>query len=154
MGQDYYKWVYEAIAHIEANLGETLNLPEVAEQAGYSVFHFGRIFQGITGETVMEYVRKRRLTEAGKALLHSNQRILDIALDWQYDSQEAFTRAFKRAYGVPPGTFRRRKKLHPTTFATLPPRPSTFERERSSYGNTHHRSPCHAGGRHGLHWQE
>ena len=61
----------------------------------------------------MEYVRKRRLTEAGKALLHSNQRILDIALDWQYDSQEAFTRAFKRAYGVPPGTFRRRKSFTP-----------------------------------------
>lgn len=85
----------------------------MAEQAGYSVFHFGRIFQGVTGETVMEYVRKRRLTEAAKALLQSNQRILDIALDWQYDSQEAFTRAFKRAYGVPPGTFRRRKIFTP-----------------------------------------
>lgn len=113
MGQDYYRWVYEAVAHIEANLGETINLQEVAEQAGYSVFHFGRIFQGVTGETVMEYVRKRRLTEAAKALIRTNRRILDVALDWQYDSQEAFTRAFKRAYGVPPGVFRRRRVFTP-----------------------------------------
>ena len=113
MRQDYYKWVYEAIAYIEANLGEAIYLPEVAEQAGYSVFHFGRIFQGVTGETVMDYVRKRRLTEAAKALVQTNQRILDIALDWQYDSHEAFTRAFKRAYGVTPGTFRRRRVFVP-----------------------------------------
>ncbi len=113
MGQDYYKWVHEAILHIEANLDEEINLAEVAEQAGYSVFHFGRIFQGVTGETVMDYVRKRRLTEAAKALVQTNKRILDIALDWQYDSHEAFTRAFKRAYGMTPGIFRRRRVFVP-----------------------------------------
>ena len=113
MGEGYYKWVHEAILHIEANLGEEIDLPEVAEQAGYSVFHFGRIFQGVTGETVMDYVRKRRLTEAAKALVQTNRRILDIALDWQYDSHEAFTRAFKRAYGVTPGIFRRRRIFVP-----------------------------------------
>jgi len=108
MGEDYYKWVYEAILHIEAHLGEVISLQEIAEQAGYSAFHFSRIFQGVTGETVMEYVRKRRLTEAARALVQTNRRILDIALDWQYDSQEAFTRAFKRAYRETPGAFRRR----------------------------------------------
>lgn len=113
MENDYYKWVYEAIVHIEANLDEEISLPEVAEKAGYSVFHFGRIFQGVTGETVMDYVRKRRLTEAAKALVQTNRRILDIALDWQYDSHEAFTRAFKRAYGVTPGIFRRRRAFVP-----------------------------------------
>lgn len=113
MENDYYKWVYEAIVHIEANLDEEISLPEVAEKAGYSVFHFGRIFQGVTGETVMDYVRKRRLTEAAKALVQTNRRILDIALDWQYDSHEAFTRAFKRAYGVTPGIFRRRRVFVP-----------------------------------------
>jgi AraC family transcriptional regulator len=113
MGNDYYKWVYQAILHIEANLEEEISLPEVAEQAGYSVFHFGRIFQGVTGETVMDYVRKRRLTEAAKALVQTNRRILDIALDWQYDSHEAFTRAFKRAYGMTPGAFRRRRVFLP-----------------------------------------
>jgi len=113
MEQDYYKWVHEAIVYIEANLDEEINLPKVAERAGYSVFHFGRIFQGVTGETVMDYVRKRRLTEAANALVHTNRRILDIAVDWQYDSHEAFTRAFKRAYGVTPGTFRRRQVFVP-----------------------------------------
>jgi len=113
MGEDHYKWVYEAILHIEAKLGEEINLPQVAEQAGYSVFHFGRIFQGVTGETVMDYVRKRRLTEAARALVQTDRRILDIALDWQYDSHEAFTRAFKRAYGIAPGIFRRRRVFVP-----------------------------------------
>jgi len=113
MENDYYKWVYEAIVHIEANLDEEISVPEVAEKAGYSVFHFGRIFQGVTGETVMDYVRKRRLTEAAKALVQTDRRILDIALDWQYDSHEAFTRAFKRAYGMTPGTFRRRRVFVP-----------------------------------------
>ncbi len=113
MGQDYYEWVYEVILHIEANLYEEINVAEVAGRAGYSVFHFGRIFQGLTGETVMDYVRKRRLTEAARALVQTDRRILDIALDWQYDSQEAFTRAFKRAYGVTPGVFRRRRFFVP-----------------------------------------
>ncbi len=113
MENDYYKWVYEAILHIEANLDEEISVPEVAEKAGYSVFHFGRIFQGVTGETVMDYVRKRRLTEAAKALVQTDQRILEIALDWQYDSHEAFTRAFKRAYGMTPGTFRHRRVFVP-----------------------------------------
>ena len=113
MEQDYYKWVYEAIVHIEANLDKAINLREVAQQAGYSVFHFSRIFQGVTGETVMDYVRKRRLTEAAKALVQTNRRILDVALDWQYDSHEAFTRAFKRAYGITPGIFRRRRVFVP-----------------------------------------
>jgi AraC family transcriptional regulator len=113
MGEDYYKWVHEAILHIEANLGEEIDLPGVAERAGYSVFHFGRIFQGVTGETVMDYVRKRRLTEAARALAHTNRRILDIALDWQYDSHEAFTRAFRRAYGMTPLAFRRRRLFVP-----------------------------------------
>ncbi|MEN6357589.1 MAG: AraC family transcriptional regulator [Armatimonadota bacterium] len=108
MEQDYYKWVYDAIVHIEANLGEAINLSQVAEQAGYSVFHFSRIFQGVTGETVMDYVRKRRLTEAARALVQTDRRILDIALDWQYDSHEAFTRAFKRACGLTPVEYRSR----------------------------------------------
>src|SRR4030042_605877 len=113
MENDYYKWVYEAIIHIEANLSEEISLPEVAERAGYSVFHFGRIFQGVTGETVMDYVRKRRLTEAAKALVQTNRRILDTAFDWQYAPPEAFPRAFRRAYGMTPLAFRRRRLFVP-----------------------------------------
>jgi AraC family transcriptional regulator len=110
MQEDYYWWVYDAVAYIEARLETDLTLQEVADHIGYSVFHFCRSFQGITGEAVMEYVRKRRLTEAAGALLSGDQSILAIAITFGYDSQAAFTRSFKRAYGVTPGAFRRRQK--------------------------------------------
>ena len=110
MQKGYYSWVYDAVAYIEDHLEAELTLQEVADHVGYSVFHFCRSFQGITGEAVMEYVRKRRLSEAAGALLAGEQSILTVALAFGYDSQAAFTRAFKRAYGLTPGTFRRQKQ--------------------------------------------
>ena len=154
MGEDYYKWVHEAILHIEANLGEEVNLPGVAEQAGYSVFHFGRIFQGVTGETVMDYVRKRRLTEAARALVHTDRRILDIALDWQYDSHEAFTRAFQAGLRYDATSIPSPQALRPASRTALPRRNPTRGHQRSSDGDSYHQSTGYAGSRDGLHRQE
>ncbi|MHB9133993.1 MAG: GyrI-like domain-containing protein [Armatimonadota bacterium] len=111
MYKAYFAQVYRAIGYIEEHLTDEVNVLEIAEYAGYSAFHFGRIFQGLTGESVMEYVRKRRLTMAACALVQTKRRILDIAVEYQYDSQEAFTRSFKRAYGMTPGVYRRRGVL-------------------------------------------
>ena len=93
---------------MEDNLTEKLVLKQVASQAFCSLYHFHRIFQGMCNLTVKEYIRKRRLTRAARELIESDQRILDIALKYQYSSPEAFTRAFKQMYKITPSKFRKK----------------------------------------------
>src|SRR5690625_2931570 len=93
--------------YVEENLHEPLKLEDIAKQVGFSKFHFHRIFQSLIGMTVIEYIRMRRLANASAALLYTSERILDIALYYQFESQESFTRAFKVIYKLPPGQYRR-----------------------------------------------
>lgn len=96
-----------AIDWIEEHLHEEICADDIAYIAGFSKYHFHRIFQNTVGMSVSEYTRMRRLTNAATVLLHTEERILDIALHLQFESQEAFTRAFKKMYRLPPGQFRR-----------------------------------------------
>ncbi len=99
-----------ALDFIEERLfDEDLNLNRIATASGLSAYHFSRTFQAIFGETVMEYVKKRRLDSAAGMLLDSDRRIIDIAMDCSFASQEAFSRAFSKAFGWSPGAFRRRR---------------------------------------------
>ncbi|MBP6927064.1 MAG: AraC family transcriptional regulator [Caldisericales bacterium] len=106
---DYIDKIQGAINFMEARLKEKVGLGDVAKEAGFSSFHFHRIFLANVGETVTEYLRKRRLSEAARELMETDHRILDIAVDYQFESQQAFTRAFKRMFFVPPGRCRREK---------------------------------------------
>ncbi|HYG59373.1 MAG TPA: AraC family transcriptional regulator [Symbiobacteriaceae bacterium] len=99
--------VTAAIAYIEAHLKEPFSLRDLAQAAGYSPFHFHRLFLAITGETPAAFIRRRRLTESARELAEPGKRALDVALAYQYDSQEAFIRAFRRHFGVTPGRYRR-----------------------------------------------
>lgn len=99
--------IQRAIADIEEHLHEQLTLEDIAYKAGFSKFHFHRIFQSSLGMSVTEYIRRRRLVNAAIALLFTNERILDIAFHYHFESQEAFTRAFKKQYCMPPGQYRR-----------------------------------------------
>ncbi len=105
--------VERAIEHIEAHLGEKLDLDEVACAAGYSKFHLHRLFGEVTGMTVHDYVSRRRLTEAACALVHSERPIVDIARAAGYDSQQTFSAAFTALYKVPPARFRARGSFYP-----------------------------------------
>lgn len=104
---DYYERIQNAIQFIEENLTQELDIVDISSKACFSPFHFQRIFQAICGFSVKEYVRKRRLTEAANQLRQTNKTILDIALDYQYGSQEAFTRAFEAYFEVTPAKLRR-----------------------------------------------
>lgn len=106
---NYLEQLEKAIIFIETNLCEDIKVEEIAGAAGYSYFHFHRVFEAVLGETVGNYLRSRRLTKAAYDLVYTDKRILDIALDYRFESQEAFNRAFKKIYQVTPGTFRKNR---------------------------------------------
>jgi len=104
----YYETIIkQSIDYIEDHLQEPLTMNDIAVQAGFSKFHFHRIFHEKIGMSITEYIRMRRLANASAALLFTNEKILDIALYYQFQSQEAFTRAFKKTYHLPPGQYRK-----------------------------------------------
>jgi AraC family transcriptional regulator len=92
----------KALWYIESHLAKPLTLNEVAAVAGVSRFHVVRAFAAATGLSVMRYVRARRLSEAARALADGAPDILSVALDAEYGSHEAFTRAFREHFGVTP----------------------------------------------------
>jgi AraC family transcriptional regulator len=95
-----------AIAFIEARLHGELSLEDVAGVARCSKYHFHRVFYAAFQVTCAEYIRRRRLTLAAVALMNSDQSITEIALNFGYDSPNAFTRAFRNVHGVNPSKAR------------------------------------------------
>ena len=104
---DYYRRIQQAVDYIEAYLREDLTIDRIAAQAHFSPYHFQRVFQAVSGFSVWEYIRKRRMAEAAGLLKDTNQSVLEIALAVQYNSQEAFTRAFEGLFGITPGQYRK-----------------------------------------------
>src|SRR5437868_15311105 len=96
----------KALWYIESHLAEPLTLDDVAGVAGVSRFHLVRAFAAATGLSVMRYVRARRLSQAARALAAGAPDILSLALDADYSSHEAFTRAFRDHFGTTPETVR------------------------------------------------
>jgi AraC family transcriptional regulator len=96
----------KALWFIESHLADALTLDEVAAIAGISRFHLVRAFAAATGLSVMRYVRARRLSEAARMLANGAPNILSVALDADYGSHEAFTRAFRDHFGVTPEAVR------------------------------------------------
>ena len=101
----------KALWYIESHLADELSLEEIAGVAGISRFHMVRAFAAATGLPVMRYVRVRRLSEAARALAAGAPDILDVALDADYGSHEAFTRAFRDHFGVTPEAVRASTRL-------------------------------------------
>ena len=100
--------VRQAIGRIEEQITEPIRVSEIAQASGLSPWHFQRVFRAVVGETVGGYIRKRRLSKSIEALLETDRRILDIALEHGFESQEAYTRAFRALFELPPGRFRER----------------------------------------------
>ena len=96
----------KALWFIESHLADELTLDDIAGVAGISRFHMVRAFAAATGFPVMRYVRARRLTEAARALAAGAPDILGVALEAEYGSHEAFTRAFRDHFGVTPEAVR------------------------------------------------
>ncbi|MCU6500538.1 helix-turn-helix domain-containing protein [Rugamonas sp. A1-17] len=105
---NYLNQIQQGIDFIETYLEEDIALTTVAGEAGLSQWHYQRIFKALTKETLKTYIRSRRLANALEKLLETRLGILDIAILAGYNSQEAFTRAFKEHYAMTPNEFRQR----------------------------------------------
>ena len=103
----YVARINRVLDHIEQHLPEPLDLGTLAAVAHFSPWHFHRVFQSVTGETVAEHVRRRRLEIAAQHLLASPPKpALSVALDVGFGSAEVFSRAFRAQFGVTPTAWR------------------------------------------------
>lgn len=103
---DWTMGLQKAIDYIEENLTEELDYTEIASKACVSSFHFQRIFSVMCNFPLGEYIRNRRLTLAGAELNLSNEKVIDIALKYSYDSPDSFAKAFTRFHGITPSAAR------------------------------------------------
>lgn len=97
--------------YVAAHLREPITANALARAAGYSQHHAARLFKAETGMPPFEYIRRERLLRSARSLRSGEAKVLDVALDFVFDSQEGFTRAFSNAFGISP---RRYAKAMPT----------------------------------------
>lgn len=95
------------IQYIEEHLDQKIDMNTLAGVAYLSKFHFQRLFHMITGVTVAEYIRKRRLTLAAQELIASESKIIDLSLKYGYETPESFSRAFRIVHGMSPAQARK-----------------------------------------------
>ena len=99
---DSIRTINNAIAYMENHLTDEITLADIAKHVNLSAFHFQRAFSLLTEMSPAEYLRKRRLSQAGADLLGGEVKVIDVAMKYCYDSPESFTKAFTRFHGVSP----------------------------------------------------
>jgi AraC family transcriptional regulator len=104
---DCMRSIQMAIEYMEEHILQEISYEDVARQIHMSNYHFHRIFSMITGITANEYIRKRRLSIAGQELIMSDNKVIDIAFKYGYETPESFTKAFTRFHGVTPNVAKR-----------------------------------------------
>lgn len=107
----------QAICYIEEHLHDKLDLDTVAGSLHYSKYHLHRIFSKTVGLTMHDYVNRRQLTEAARLLASSQKPIIEIACMSGYESQQAFSDAFKAMYKTAPAEFRGAEIFYPLQLA-------------------------------------
>ena len=115
---DNKQLVYEAASYIHDNYSEQISVTDISAKAHLSPSYFATVFRVLTGFTVKNYFNRYRLHRAAKELVESDKRIIEIAFDVGFLSQEAFTRSFSKAYGITPAQFR----LNKPAFKPFPPK--------------------------------
>lgn len=107
---EYERRIHRVIAHIDRHLDESLDLDALAAVANFSSFHFHRLFLAWTGETLGDYLRRRRV-ESGALRMLAQPRlpVLDVAVSVGFGSGEAFARAFKLRFGASPTAWRKER---------------------------------------------
>lgn len=104
---EWISGIQRAIDYIESHLTDEIDFEEAAREAYSSSFHFQRVFSILCGFTLGEYVRMRRLSMAASDIVNTDEKVIEIAMKYGYDSPESFTRAFTRFHGVSPSEAKR-----------------------------------------------
>lgn len=104
---EWIESISKAIEYIETHITEDLTTSDIAKEVCISSFYFQKGFSMLCGFTVAEYIRQRRLTLAGSELVSTDNKIIDIAMKYGYDSPDSFTKAFTRFHGSTPTAVRR-----------------------------------------------
>lgn len=97
--------IQKVMYHIETHLDEELNLIQLAKVAGYSPYHFCRIFKIHTGESAISYSTRLKLERAAREMMLENKSIIEIALDAGYQTPTGFLKAFKTRFGTTPSAY-------------------------------------------------
>jgi len=106
---EYLQSVYRVIYYIEKHYAEELTVSSLSKVAGYSKYHFHRIFQSIIGESLGEYIRRVRLSHSINKL-QSIKSITEVAIESGYETHASFAKAFKERFGLSPKDFSKKIK--------------------------------------------
>jgi len=109
--------IQKAIDYIENNIVDELSMAIIASQACMSTSHFQRVFLAICGVSVGDYIRSRKLVLAGKEVINTNAKIIDIAYKYGYETPEGFSRAFNRFHKISPTEARSQGEIN--TFSKI-----------------------------------
>ncbi|MFT3952437.1 MAG: AraC family transcriptional regulator [Oscillospiraceae bacterium] len=99
---EWLQSITKAVRYIEDNLTNEISVDDVSNHVFLSPSHFARIFNLGTGITIGDYIRNRRLSLAGRDLLLTKNKVIDVAMRYQYDTSESFSKAFSRFHGIAP----------------------------------------------------
>lgn len=105
---EYITRIDQVLRFIDENLDSDLSLEALAQVANYSAFHFHRIFKQIASESLNTYILRKRIEKMASVLMYQpTVSVTELSLQYGFNSNSSFTRAFKKYYGVSPTEFRR-----------------------------------------------
>ena len=115
---EYEPMIQSVLDEIDRRITENIGADELARTANYSVYHFRRVFIELTGTPFMNYITRRKL-EYALYDLSQGKRIIDVAMDYGFETHAGFTKAFKKYFGYPPSLCRLRVTIYPPAKATV-----------------------------------
>ncbi len=107
MGEEKLNLIKDTIEIIEANIKQLTDLDQLSGEIGLSKYHLHRLFRSITGKSLMNYVRKRKLSLSLHELLYTDLKVIDIASEYKFEYEQSYIRAFKQMFLMTPSQYRK-----------------------------------------------
>ena len=105
--------MFQAVEFIEAHLKGEIAVADIADAVFFSLYHFCRTFNKFVHHSPYDYLMRRRLSESAQELAQTDKKIIEIAFDYQFNSPEAYSRAFKRMFGTQPSQWKKHGAIDP-----------------------------------------